>query len=117
MAENETPDMGAPAPSEQDVKRAERQAKNDERREARETARRAKEERRAAKVMEAGPKPLPRWYKATMFGLMIVGLLWICVFYLTQTAFPIPGIGGWNIIVGFGIAMVGFLMMSRWSEE
>ena len=116
MAENETPDMGAPAPSEQDVKRAERQAKNDERREAREAARRAKEERRAAKVMEAGPKPLPRWYKATMFGLMIVGLLWIVVYYLTQGLFPIVAIGGWNILVGFGIALVGFLMMSRWSE-
>ena len=116
MAENETPDMGAPAPTEQDVKRAERQAKNDERREAREEARRKKAERRGKKE-DLGPKPLPRWYKATMFGLMIVGLLWICVFYLTQTAFPIPGIGGWNIIIGFGIAMVGFLMMSRWSEE
>lgn len=118
MAENETPDMDAPAPSAQDVKRAERQARNDERREAREAARRAKEERRRGRDAEAaGPAPLPRWYKATMFGLMILGLLWICAFYLSQSLFPIPGIGGWNILVGFGIAMVGFLMMSRWSEE
>ncbi|MDO5634722.1 MAG: cell division protein CrgA [Micrococcus sp.] len=60
--------------------------------------------------------PLPRWYKVLMFGLMIVGLLWVCVYYLTQAQYPIPALGGWNIITGFGLAMLGFLMMSRWSE-
>jgi len=51
-----------------------------------------------------------------MFGLLILGLLWIIVYYLTQGLFPIVQIGGWNILVGFGLALVGFLMMSRWSE-
>ena len=51
-----------------------------------------------------------------MFGLLILGLLWIVVYYLTQGLFPIPQLAGWNILVGFGIALVGFLMMSRWSE-
>ncbi|GAA2041180.1 hypothetical protein GCM10009720_22070 [Yaniella flava] len=61
------------------------------------------------------PQPLPTWYKAVMFGLLIVGLLWIMVFYLAPGGqYPIPGIGGWNIIVGFGLAMVGFIMMTRW---
>lgn len=61
------------------------------------------------------PAPLPTWYKAIMFGLLIVGLLWIMVFYLAPGGqWPIPGIGGWNIIVGFGLAMVGFIMMTRW---
>ena len=49
-------------------------------------------------------------------ALLILGLLWIIVYYLTQGLFPIVQIGGWNILVGFGIALVGFLMMSRWSE-
>lgn len=66
--------------------------------------------------VDAGPAPLPRWYKAVMFGLLILGLLWIIVYYLTQGLFPIVQIGGWNILVGFGLALVGFLMMSRWSE-
>lgn len=61
------------------------------------------------------PTPLPTWYKAVMFGLLILGLLWIMVFYLAPGGqWPIPGIGGWNIIVGFGLAMVGFIMMTRW---
>lgn len=62
------------------------------------------------------PKPLSPVYKAVMFGLMILGLLWIVVYYLTQGLFPIVAIGGWNILAGFGLALVGFLMMSRWSE-
>lgn len=61
------------------------------------------------------PEPLPTWYKSIMFGLLLVGLLWIMVFYLAPGGqWPIPGIGGWNIIAGFGLAMVGFIMMTRW---
>ena len=61
------------------------------------------------------PEPLPTWYKAIMFGLLILGLVWIMVFYLAPGGqWPIPGIGGWNIVVGFGLAMVGFVMMTRW---
>ena len=45
-----------------------------------------------------------------------VGLLWIVVYYLTQGLFPLVGLGGWNILIGFGLALLGFLMMSRWSE-
>lgn len=61
------------------------------------------------------PEPLPIWYKSIMFGLLILGLIWIMVFYLAPGGqFPIPGIGGWNIIIGFGFAMIGFIMMTRW---
>ncbi|GAA1048986.1 cell division protein CrgA [Arthrobacter russicus] len=62
-------------------------------------------------------KPNPVWYKPVMFGLMIIGLLWIIAFYITSntaTPLPIPGIGAWNIAVGFGIVIVGFLMTTRW---
>ena len=49
-----------------------------------------------------------------MFGLMIVGLIWICVYYISMGAWPIPQAGGWNILIGFGFAMIGFLMTTRW---
>ncbi|MDY6055968.1 cell division protein CrgA [Micrococcus sp.] len=64
----------------------------------------------------SGPAPLPRWYKAVMFGLLILGLLWVVTYYLTQGLFPVLQWGGWNIAVGLGIAMLGFMMMTRWSE-
>ncbi|MFL4472917.1 cell division protein CrgA [Paeniglutamicibacter sp. MACA_103] len=59
-------------------------------------------------------KPLPKWYKPVMFGLMILGLVWIMVYYISQTLLPIPDIGGWNIVIGFGLAMVGFFMTTGW---
>jgi hypothetical protein len=54
------------------------------------------------------------WFKPVMFGFMIVGLLWIIVFYVSQGLFPIPDLGSWNILIGFGIAFIGFIMTTRW---
>lgn len=58
--------------------------------------------------------PNPVWFKPMMVGFMLLGLVWIIVFYLTDQAFPIPDIGAWNLVIGFGIAFVGFLMTTRW---
>jgi hypothetical protein len=57
-----------------------------------------------------------------MFGFMIVGLIWIITYYVTSAQFPLGGalndvglnVGNWNILIGFGIAMVGFMMTTRW---
>lgn len=62
----------------------------------------------------AEPEPLPTWYKVVMFGLMLLGLLWIILYYISQSTLPIGAIGGWNIVIGFGIAIIGFLMTTRW---
>jgi len=62
--------------------------------------------------------PSPTWYKALMVTLMVAGLLWVVVTYLgapsSTTGFPIPGIGNWNIAVGFVMMMTGFVMTTRW---
>ncbi|NLS10795.1 cell division protein CrgA [Nesterenkonia sp. MY13] len=57
---------------------------------------------------------LPTWYKVTMFGLMIIGLLWVITYYITSGQLPLSMAGGWNIIIGFGVAMVGFFMTMKW---
>lgn len=59
-------------------------------------------------------KPNPVWYKPVMFGLMILGLLWIIVYYVSEARFPIPSIDSWNILIGFGLAIIGFLMTTKW---
>lgn len=71
----------------------------------------AKKKRRPVR---AAGGPTPQWYKYLMFTLMVVGLLWIIVFYVTQGLFPVPAFGNWNILIGFGIAIAGFLMTLRW---
>lgn len=58
--------------------------------------------------------PNPVWFKPVMFGFMLVGLAWIIVFYVSQNSLPIPGIGATNILIGFGIMFIGFLMTTRW---
>ncbi|WP_292830763.1 cell division protein CrgA [Microbacterium sp.] len=63
---------------------------------------------------EGDSAPNPVWFMPIMLGLMILGLVWVIVFYLSNQALPIPGIGPWNLVIGFGIAFVGFLMTTRW---
>src|SRR4029453_8119715 len=53
--------------------------------------------------------PNPVWFKPVMFGFMLLGLAWIIVFYVSQGRLPIADLGSWNILIGFGIAFVGFL--------
>ncbi|GAC1371760.1 MAG: cell division protein CrgA [Pseudarthrobacter sp.] len=59
-------------------------------------------------------KPNAVWFKPVMFGLMIIGLLWIITFYISEGRLPVQAWGSWNIMAGFGIAIVGFLMTTRW---
>ena len=61
-----------------------------------------------------GQAPNPVWFKPVMFGFMILGLLWIIVFYLSNGRWPVADLQNWNILVGFGIMFIGFLMTTRW---
>ena len=76
------------------------------------TERPVRAERSAAASGEEAPNPV--WFKPVMFGFMLLGLIWIIVFYVSQSQYPIPALGAWNILVGFGIAFIGFLMTTRW---
>jgi hypothetical protein len=56
----------------------------------------------------------PAWFVPVMLGLMLAGLLWVVTFYITSGGFPVPGIGYWNLIIGFSLMISGFLMTTRW---
>jgi hypothetical protein len=61
----------------------------------------------------------PVWFKPVMFGFMIIGLFWIITYYVTSAQFPLGAatpvnLENWNILIGFGIAMIGFMMSTRW---
>jgi hypothetical protein len=62
----------------------------------------------------SGPKTNPRWFVPVMLALMIIGLVWIVIFYISQQAYPVPGIGSWNLVAGFVFIMAGFLMTTKW---
>ena len=56
----------------------------------------------------------PRWFAPLMVSFMLVGLIWVVVYYVTQTEYPIESIGNWNMAVGFGFIAVGFALSTRW---
>lgn len=62
----------------------------------------------------ASAAPNPVWFKPIMFGFMLFGLVWILTYYVSAGLFPIATIGAVNIVIGFGLMFVGFLMTTRW---
>ncbi len=59
-------------------------------------------------------QPNPGWYAPVMVGLMVLGLIWIVVVYLSQGQYPVASLGNWNLAIGFGLIVVGFLMTTNW---
>lgn len=56
----------------------------------------------------------PSWFVPVMTGLMILGVLWVSTFYITSGDWPIAAIGYWNLAIGMGLIMTGFVMATRW---
>lgn len=58
----------------------------------------------------------PAWLVPTMLTLMIVGLLWIVVFYLAGNQVPVmKNLNNLeNLLVGFGFIGIGFGLATRW---
>ncbi len=56
----------------------------------------------------------PKWLVPVMLASFLIGLIWIVIFYMTETLYPIPNIGAWNMLVGFGFIGVGFTLATRW---
>ncbi len=59
--------------------------------------------------------PNPRWFAPVMLGLMVLGLLWVVTYYISGVhQYPVPSLDRWNLGVGFGLMLSGFLMTTRW---
>lgn len=61
-----------------------------------------------------GPKASPRWWAPAMVALMVIGLILVVMTYLSGGTLPVQGWGNANLLLGFGIMFVGFLMTMRW---
>ncbi|WP_265522438.1 cell division protein CrgA [Oerskovia flava] len=70
---------------------------------------------REPRATQPGPGGNPRWLVPTMLGLMLFGLAWIVLFYLSGgNQLPIPALGAWNLAVGFAFIIAGFGLTTRW---
>lgn len=59
-------------------------------------------------------KPNPSWFLPVLIGLLIIGLIWLVTFYVSQGAFPVEAWGNWNILIGFAFFVAGLIMSTRW---
>ncbi|MEI7797833.1 MAG: cell division protein CrgA [Actinomycetes bacterium] len=69
-----------------------------------------------AQVVQATPEPTesPKWLAPVMLAAFLLGLAWIVVYYITQTKYPIPSLGAWNMGIGFVFIGIGFSLATRW---
>ncbi|MFV0427463.1 MAG: cell division protein CrgA [Beutenbergiaceae bacterium] len=62
----------------------------------------------------SAPELSKSWYAPVCVGLLILGLVWVVVTYISEWTYPIPDIRAWNLAIGFSIMMLGFVMLMRW---
>jgi hypothetical protein len=63
--------------------------------------------------------PSPTWYPIVMATVLLLGLAYMVVYYLTSsgTSPHIPimaSLGNWNFAIGFGVMLLGLVMAVRW---
>lgn len=56
----------------------------------------------------------PAWLVPTALTLLILGPVWIVIYYISAGNYPIPGIGNSNMFIGFGILAASMVLFSRW---
>ncbi len=54
-------------------------------------------------------------YSAVMVALLLLGLLWIVVYYVAGDRIPfMAALSAWNFAIGFGAMVAGLIMSMRW---
>jgi Cell division protein CrgA len=60
-------------------------------------------------------KVSPAWVGPAIVALLVVGLGWIVVYYVTENGVPgMSALGNWNLVIGFGLVIGGLMLATRW---
>ncbi len=60
-------------------------------------------------------KVSPPWVGPAIVVLLVIGLGWIVVYYVTQNSVPgMSALGNWNLVVGFVFVISGVILATRW---
>lgn len=62
----------------------------------------------------AARKPSPVWLPITAVALIVLGIGWLVVYYLSEALYPVASWGYWNLAVGFGSMVASLILLSRW---
>jgi hypothetical protein len=55
-----------------------------------------------------------RWVGPLMGGLFLVGIIWLVLFYVTGGSLPVKSLQNWNLLIGFGFIIAGFVVSTQW---
>ncbi|WP_062381082.1 cell division protein CrgA [Demequina pelophila] len=56
----------------------------------------------------------PKWLLPTALTLLVLGPVWIVIYYVSKAQFPIPEIRDWNLAFGFVFMAAGMVLLTRW---
>jgi hypothetical protein len=66
-----------------------------------------------ARDVAKSPTENPSWLIPTAVTLLIIGPVWIVVYYISRGTFPLD-IGNWNLVVGFVFLAAAMVLFTRW---
>ena len=87
---------------------------------AKAAAKRAAAEQEARRRARAEAAPNPTWWAPVFVTLLVLGLIWIVVFYFVNGGtggLDIPimtDLGQWNLVLGISLMAVGFAFATKW---
>lgn len=70
--------------------------------------------RPAAAAAAASKKASPVWLPVTAVTLIVIGIAWLVVYYLSSQQWPVASWSYWNLAVGFGCMVASLGILSRW---
>ena len=59
-------------------------------------------------------KPSGVWLPILAVALIVFGIGWLTVFYLSQGLYPVLSWRYWNLAVGFGAMVSALALLARW---
>lgn len=59
-------------------------------------------------------KPSPIWVPISAVSLIVFGIAWLVVYYLSEQQFPVEAWQYWNLAVGFGCMVASLAILARW---
>lgn len=70
--------------------------------------------RSTAVTAAAAKRPSPMWLPITAVTLIVLGIAWLVVFYLSAGQYPVLSWRYWNLAIGFGAMIAALGLLSRW---
>ena len=68
----------------------------------------------APRVTKVRQRPSGIWLPIAAVTLIVAGIAWLTVFYLSQGQYPVLSWRYWNLAVGFGAMVSALALLARW---